>query len=318
MTFAWNMGDQVSGAKGGSISPTRKVFVVKCGTSTLSEVYEGLVCLDREKMLSIARQCCELQRQGHWVVLVSSGAIVAGREQLRLRPGDGRDDMERVELGPPGKESRDGDRQYHGVIEKQGWAAVGQCRLMSIWRDLFAIFRVPVGQLLVTKYDMEDSERKIHVLNSMYYLLEQGIVPIVNENDATAVDEIKVGDNDNLSSYVATLIHAHTLLLITDQPGLLTSDPQRDPQASLISVVDHIDKKIYDAASGGSSSGVGTGGMLTKIQAAERATLAGTRTVIVPGKENDVILRALLENEVNLGTQFLAQTSGLQRSQFCT
>jgi glutamate 5-kinase len=176
------------------------------------------------------------------------------------------------------------------ITSKQLFAAVGQLQLMRVWERLFDIYGVRVGQILLTRSDVEDRQRYINARDAFTALLDQRIVPIVNENDAVATEEIRVGDNDNLSALVATLVSADLLILLTDQPGLFTADPRRNPDAQLIPEVRKIDEALMGLA-GGSVSGLGTGGMTTKLQAANIARHAGVDVVIAAGTEPDVILR---------------------------
>lgn len=249
-------------------------IVVKLGTSVLTG---NTPRLDRAHIVELVRQCAELHCQGRNVIICTSGAIAAGRERL------GFPDLPDT------------------VISKQMLAAVGQSRLMYIWENFFEIYGIHVGQMLLTRADVEDRNRYLNARDMLQSLLEHRIVPIVNENDAVATAEIKVGDNDNLSALVALLAEADLLLLLTDQPGLFTADPQLDPDAQLIPKVDTIDDSLYKLA-GTSISGLGIGGMTTKLQAADVARRAGTEVVIAAGRENNVITRII--NGEAVGTRF--------------
>jgi glutamate 5-kinase len=240
-----------------------KRIVVKVGTSVLTG---GTASLDRAHMVELARQCSELRRQGVEVLLCTSGAIMAGRERM----------------GNP--------RLPATVSSKQMLAAVGQSRLMHVWESLFEIYGVRVGQLLLTRADVRDRQRFLNARDTLQALIEHGILPIVNENDAVATAEIKVGDNDNLSALVVLLAEADLLILLTDQPGLFTADPRRDPDAQLIPEVRTIDETLRRLA-GGSVSGLGVGGMTTKLQAADVARRAGAEVVIASGRATNVIVR---------------------------
>jgi glutamate 5-kinase len=242
-----------------------KTLAIKLGTSVLTN---GGKALDRAHMVEIVRACARVRAQGHRVVIVTSGAIAAGREHL------GHPDL------PP------------TLASKQLLAAVGQTRLIQLWEQLFALYGLHIGQMLLTRADLEDRERFLNARDTMHALLEQGIIPVVNENDAVAVAEIKVGDNDTLSALVAVLAGADPLLLLTDQEGLYTADPRTHPEAALSPRIEHIDASVY-ALAGGSVSGLGTGGMRTKIQAAEMATRAGISLIIASGKRPDIIERVL-------------------------
>ena len=256
--------------------------VVKLGTSVLTG---GTRRLDRARMVDLVRQCAEVREAGLEVVLCSSGAIGAGRERL------GFDD-------PP-----------TSLSEKQMLAAVGQSRLMETWEQLFGIYGVHVGQMLLTRGDIEDRHRFLNARDTMQALVDYGIVPIVNENDAIATDEIKVGDNDVLSALCVLLADADLLVLLTDQEGLFTGDPRTDPDAELIREVGEIDEHLRSVA-GGAGTGLGTGGMETKIEAADIARRAGARVEIASGSVPDVLPRLVAGERV--GTRFPAPDTPLE------
>lgn len=237
-------------------------------------------------MIEMVRQMSDLVQAGHQVVLVSSGAVFAGREML----------------GPPPRRK---DLPFKQVL-----AASGQVRLMALYSEFFSFYGMTVAQALLTRADLADRERYLNARNTLLSLIELGVVPIVNENDVVTIDEIKIGDNDNLSALVANLVDADTLLLLTDQSGLYTADPRLDPSAKLVEEVRVIDSGIRDAVSGGGKSSVGTGGMATKIEAAELATCSGTAVVIASGWEKDVLLRIV--NGEKLGTHFPAVVSRVE------
>jgi glutamate 5-kinase len=188
-------------------------------------------------------------------------------------------------------------------------AAVGQSHLMLEWGRFFEIYGIQVGQILVTRADVEDRRRFLNARDTLQALLEQRIVPVVNENDAVATAEIKVGDNDNLSALVVLLAEADLLLLLTDQPGLFTADPRTHPEAQLIPEVVTIDETLRSLA-GGSVSGLGVGGMATKLQAADVARRAGADVVIAAGHAPDVISRIVRGEGV--GTHFPALETPLE------
>ncbi|WP_068470426.1 glutamate 5-kinase [Candidatus Protochlamydia phocaeensis] len=256
-------------------------IVVKLGTSTLTQ---GTKQLSRRAMLEIARQVAHLQEKGKQVVLVTSGAVAAGRECL------GHPTVERF------------------WPSKQMFAAVGQSRLMQIWADLFSIFHIQVGQLLLTRDDFSNRQRYLNIRDSLHCMLKHRILPIINENDTIATKEIRVGDNDNLAALVSNLIAADRLILLTDQEGLYTADPRLDNQAALIPRINHIDEKIFALAGGASASlGLGTGGMYTKVQAAQLASQSGTSTVITSFKHPNVLLD--IADGHAIGTFFMAETT---------
>ena len=257
-------------------------IVIKLGTSVLTN---GTPRLNRQRMLEIVRQVAQLQQQGHEVVIVSSGAQAAGRERLNFPM------LER------------------SLPTKQMLASIGQGRLMQIYSELFDIFELVVGQVLLTRGDLDNRTRYLNARNTLLTLLDHHIVPIINENDTTATEEIRVGDNDNLSALVANLLEADLLIILTDQPGLFTADPRRSQDASLIRQVKQISPETY-ALAGGVGTQLGTGGMVTKIQAAQLASRSGVTTIIAAGSEPDVLLRLLAGEEI--GTRFEAQATHLE------
>ncbi len=257
-------------------------IVIKVGTSVLTD---GTRHLSRQHMLGIVQQAARLHQAGHDVVLVSSGAVAAGRERLDF-PDFGR-----------------------SVPTKQMLAAVGQSRLMQIYGELFDIFQIIVGQVLLTREDLGNRTRFLNARDTLLTVIDQRIIPVINENDTIATHQIRIGDNDNLSALVATLIEADLLILLTDQPGLFTADPRTDKDAQLIERVSHIDAETWALASG-SGTGLGTGGMVTKIQAAQLASRGGVPTHIASGKDPDVIAR-IVRGE-SIGTHFEAQASQLE------
>lgn len=260
----------------------KKTIVLKFGTSVLTQ---GSPKLNRPHILNIVRQCAQLQQEGYRVIIVTSGAMAAGRHYLK-----------QPQLPPT-------------IASKQLLAAVGQSQLIQTWEQLFEIYDIYIGQMLLTRADLEDRERFLNARDTLNALLDNNIIPIINENDAVATAEIKVGDNDNLSALVAILANADQLYLLTDQQGLFDSDPRANPEAKLIPEVDKITAHIR-SISGGSVSGLGTGGMSTKITAADIATRSGIETIIAPGSRQNVIVE-LAHGEV-IGTKFHALLSPLQ------
>ena len=257
-------------------------IVVKLGTHILTD---GGDRLSRPRMLELVRQVALLRGQGHEMLLVSSGAIFAGRELL----------------GPPARRK--------DIPFKQILAAVGQVRLMGLYEQFFGLYDTPVAQALLTRADLADRGRYLNARNTLLSLLRLRVVPVVNENDVVAVDEIKIGDNDNLSALVANMVDADWLMILTDQAGLFTADPRSDPNAQLIPEVAAITEQIRRLAEGRGSA-IGTGGMLTKIEAAELATRSGTHVVIAAGREPEVLPR-LVAGEA-LGTRFPAMVSQVE------
>lgn len=253
---------------------TMRKIVIKVGTSTLTQ---GTTKLSRSYMLALVQQIVQLKAKGCQIVIISSGAVAAGKELLQAH-----DKSERP--------------------SKQVAASLGQVRLMQVWSDLFALFDFPVGQMLLTKHDFVlTSQQTEQTLNC---LLQHAIIPIVNENDCVAFMEARIGDNDTLAALVAEAISADTVILLTDQEGLYTADPRHDSSAELISVVSHIDETVF-ALAGDSGSVLGTGGMMTKINAAKIASQSGIRTIIASSARPNVLLD--LAEGKQLGTHFLAQ-----------
>jgi glutamate 5-kinase len=259
-------------------------IVIKIGTSTLTG---GSKKLNLPRIIALAQQVSALIQQGRQVALVSSGAIAAGRERLKYP------DLPK------------------SIPAKQMLAAVGQPRLMAVYEQLFGIYGRGVAQVLLTREDISDRKRYLNARGTIEALLDQGVVPIINENDTVATDEISIGDNDNLSALVANLIEADLLILLTDQAGLYTADPNKDRDARLIETIDtpEISESIWKAA-GGSRTGLGTGGMLTKLQAAETARRSGTQVVISKGDLPDVLIR-LAQGE-RIGTSILPAVDKLE------
>jgi len=257
-------------------------IVIKLGTSVLTG---GGKHLDQARMIDLVRQVVALHQAGHEVVLCSSGAIATGRATLDF-----------PKLAPT-------------IQNKQLLAAVGQPRLMMLWERLFDIYSLRTGQVLLTRADVENRNRYLNARDVLAALLENRVIPIVNENDAIATEEIRVGDNDNLSALVANLIGANFLLLLTDQDGLYTADPRTDPSAQLIHEVRRIDDDLRQRA-GGTSTGLGTGGMATKLQAAAIARRSGADVVIASGRVPDVIARVAAGEAV--GTRFPATESRVE------
>ena len=264
------------------MNANKKTIVVKLGTSVLTS---GTTKLDRAQMLEIVRQCAMLHKQGHPIIVVTSGAIAAGKEHLNM-----------PDIEPT-------------VANKQMLAAVGQGQLIREWENLFKIYGLHVGQMLLTRADLGDKGRFLNARDTLNTLLKHRIIPLINENDAVATREIKVGDNDNLSALVALLADADQLILLTDQQGLFTADPRNNPDAKLITEVTEITDAIHNLA-GGSVGGLGTGGMATKIESATVANRAGIEVVIASGLRKDVIIDAA--NGISVGTRFVSENNRLE------
>jgi glutamate 5-kinase len=238
-------------------------------------------------MVDLVRQMSILHTDGKDVVLVTSGAIAAGKERLNF-PQFPKD-----------------------IPAKQMLAAIGQPRLMAIYEQLFNLYGIAMAQVLLTRTDLIHRRSYINSRNTLTALVTNRVVPIVNENDTVATEEIRVGDNDNLSAHVANLIEADILVILTDQKGLFTADPRRDPNAELISDVTTVEipEEIWHAA-GGTSNGLGTGGMVTKLQAADLARRSGATVVIARGSDPDVLLNLAAGESV--GTRFHPVTTAIE------
>jgi glutamate 5-kinase len=260
------------------------LIIVKIGTSTLTS---GTTKIMPPLIVELARQVTAIQEAGHQVILVSSGAMAAGREKL----------------GYP--------QLPKGLPAKQMVSAVGQPRLIAIYEQIFALYGRTVAQVLLTREDLADRNRYLNARNTLTALIEHGILPIINENDTVATEEIRVGDNDNLSALVANVVEADMLALLTDQPGLFTADPRNNPDAKLVEEISEpeIPSEIWEAA-GGNGSHLGTGGMVTKLQAADLARRSGTAVVIANGIEPNVLVR--LVNGERIGTHFTPSLSTLE------
>ena len=263
-------------------------IVVKLGTSLLTG---GSDQLNLEVMGMLAAQIARLLEQGAEIVIVTSGATAAGRHELGLT------------------------KKIKNIPYKQVLASVGQSRLMHIYEELFEKHNINVAQALLTKADIADRAGYLNARNTLLALMELKVVCIVNENDVVSTDEIKeakFGQNDILSAMVANLIDADILMMLTDTGGLYTADPHIDPNARFIPLVKKIDAIIEEMGTN-TSSNVGTGGMITKIEAAKLATESGVRVVIADGREPDIIIRLAAGDSA--GTHFLSAVSHLESRQ---
>lgn len=252
-------------------------IVVKVGTSTLAHKTGNL---NIKRVEELCKVLSDLKNAGHEIVLVSSGAIGMGLGKLSLveRPDD--------------------------IPTKQAAAAVGQCELMYTYDKLFSEYNHTVAQILLTGDDVKNAERHRNFQNTVSRLLELGALPVINENDSVATDEIVIGDNDTLGAIVAQSVGADLVVILSDIDGLYTADPRTNENAELLSVVERIDESIM-ALAGGSGSNLGTGGMKTKITAAEIAVGAGIDLVITNGN-NPSVLYDIVEGNTFVGTKFKA------------
>ncbi|TFL13397.1 glutamate 5-kinase [Pusillimonas caeni] len=253
-----------------------KRLVVKVGSSLVTNEGRGL---DQAAVAQWAAQIAALHAQGKQVVLVSSGAIAEGMARLGWA------------------------RRPNTMHELQAAAAVGQMGLVQAYEVAFAGHGLRTAQILLTHEDLSDRRRYLNARSTLYTLLDLGVVPIVNENDTVVTDEIRLGDNDTLGALVTNLIEAEALVILTDQSGLYSADPRKDPAAELIASAQAGDPAL-EAMAGGAGSGIGTGGMLTKVLAARRAANSGGSTVIASGREPNVLLR-LAQGE-RIGTELRA------------
>jgi len=258
-----------------------KRIVVKVGTSTLTY---GSGKLNLDQIEKLVRELSDLENQGKEIILVSSGAVGAGMARLGLK--------EKPKTMP----------------EIQAAAAVGQGILMHTYEKLFGEYGQIVAQVLLTREDSVNRKRYVNSRNTLMSLLAMRVIPIINENDAVAVDELKIGDNDTLSAMVASIVDADLLIILSDIEGLYTDNPQNNPDARLVEEVTDITEEIESLA-GGPGSPTGTGGMYTKIQAAKIAVNSGVVMVIASGGRTGVIREIV--NGVNLGTLFLPKENRL-------
>ena len=255
-----------------------KRIVVKVGSSLVTDEGRGL---DAEAIGLWCKQLAQLVQDGREVIMVSSGAIAEGMKRLgwNTRP--------------------------KAIHELQAAAAVGQMGLVQVYESKLRENGIGSAQVLLTHADLADRERYLNARSTLLTLLQLGVVPVINENDTVVNDEIKFGDNDTLGALVANLVEADVLIILTDQKGLFTADPRKDPNATLVHEAQAGDPALETMA-GGAGSSIGKGGMLTKILAAKRAAGSGASTVIAWGREPDALLR--LSRGETIGTLLVAQT----------
>lgn len=263
-----------------------KRIVIKVGSTTLTHA-DGK--LNKAIIKKLVKEISLLMDKGHEIVLVTSGAVAAGMGQLNLatKPSE--------------------------LDERQALAAIGQVELIQLYSNLFYAFDYHVAQLLLTRDDFSNRRRYLNARNTCSRLLEKRIIPIVNENDSVVINEIKVGDNDSLSAFVGALIDADLIILLTDIDGLYDDNPKTNPDAKIIREVHHIDNEILQKA-GSSNSKFGTGGMLTKLYAADMALSNGTDLVITSGEDPHNITRVIRGDEI--GTRFIAEKPNLNARKY--
>lgn len=259
----------------------KKRIVIKIGSSSLQHKETG--DLDYVRMEVLIRELCDLKNQGKDVVLVSSGAIAAGRKAVHIK------DINK-------------EHGENHIAVKQACAAIGQARLMMTYQKIFAEYNQVTAQILMTKNTIVDDLNRYNAHNTFSELLKMGVIPIVNENDTVATYEIEIGDNDTLSAIVASLIDADLLILLSDIDGLYTDDPRQNPDAEFIEIVEKLDDEFMQMGKATTGSNVGTGGMNTKMIAAKIATSAGADMVIANSEDIHIIHRIM--DGRNLGTIF--------------
>jgi glutamate 5-kinase len=264
-----------------SVIADSKRLVVKVGSSLVTNEGRGL---DEVAIGRWASQIAQLRERGKEVVLVSSGAIAEGMQRLGW------------------------SKRPREIDELQAAAAVGQMGLAQVYESRFAQYGIRTAQILLTHADLADRERYLNARSTLLTLLRLGVVPIINENDTVVTDEIKFGDNDTLGALVANLIEGDALIILTDQQGLFTADPRKDPSAQLVREADAGAPEL-EAMAGGAGSAIGRGGMLTKILAAKRAAGSGANTIVASGREPEVLTRRATGEAI--GTQLVARTARL-------
>ena len=241
--------------------------------------------MDYTRLERLVRHLCDIRNQGKEVILVTSGAIAAGRKAVGIG-------------------EIQGDDQRKAMAVKQACSAVGQARLMMTYTKLFAEYNQVAAQILMTKNTIVDDLNRYNAQNTFTQLLEMGVIPVVNENDTVATYEIEIGDNDTLSAIVCALVGADLLILLSDIDGLYTDDPRKNPQARFIDQVDKLTPELLEMGKATTGSGVGTGGMSTKLVAARIATASGADMIIANSKDIGILHR-ILEGKQE-GTLFAA------------
>lgn len=255
------------------IKNSRKI-VIKIGSNVLSDDHGAV---NREVLHNIVGQVSDLMKKNKQVIMVSSGAGICG-------------------VGAINKWSRRGDMNY-----KQALCAIGQVELMMAYKEYFSDYEIHVGQILLTSGDFEEPHRTLNIRNALFTLVDEGVVPVINENDSVSVDEIRIGDNDTLSAHAANLWNADLLIILSDIDGVYDKDPKSRSDAKLIEEVADTDR-LLNAIDIGEKSSFGTGGIATKIQAARLVNAYGIPMILLNGKKPDIIKKAL--NGEETGTVF--------------
>ncbi len=264
-----------------SILKQARRIIIKVGSSLVTNQEQGL---DHVTLTCLAAQIAKLKQDKKEVVLVSSGAIAEGMQRLNWK------------------------KRPHALHKLQAAAAVGQMGLIQAYESCFREHKLQTAQLLITHEDLSNRKRYLNARSTLTTLLSMNVVPIINENDSVATDEIRFGDNDTLAALITNLIEADVLVILTDQAGLFTADPRIDAQARLLNVA-MVEDPTIEIMAGGVGSTIGRGGMLTKINAAKRAARSGAHTIIASGHEANVLVR-LAQGEA-IGTQLLTKTMKL-------
>lgn len=259
----------------------KKRIVVKIGSSSLQHAQTG--DLDYIRLDVLVRELCNLRNQGKDVALVTSGAIAQGRKAVNL-PAD--------------------TAAKNPIAVKQACAAIGQARLMMTYQKIFAEYNQVAAQILMTRHTVDDEMNRTNAQNTFEELFKLGVIPIVNENDTVATHEIEFGDNDTLSAVVASMIGADLLILLSDIDGLYTDDPRTNPNAVFVETVEHLDDSFMRMGKSTTGSGVGTGGMSTKLGAAKIATSSGADMIIANSRDIRIIHRIM--DGRSFGTLFVA------------
>lgn len=258
----------------------KKRIVVKIGSSSLQHAQTG--DLDYIRLDVLVRELCNLRNQGKDVALVTSGAIAQGRKAVNLKS----------------------TATDNPIAVKQACAAIGQARLMMTYQKIFAEYNQVAAQILMTRYTVVDEMNRTNAQNTFEELFRLGVIPIVNENDTVATHEIEIGDNDTLSAVVASMIGADLLILLSDIDGLYTDDPRKNPDAAFVETVEHLDDTFMRMGKSSTGSGVGTGGMSTKLGAAKIATSSGADMIIANGSDIRILHRIM--DGRSFGTLFVA------------
>ena len=252
------------------IKDSRRI-VIKIGSSSIQHVETGKI--DLVKLEILVREISDLHNQGKEIVLVSSGAVMSGREALGIQDMNG------------------------SLVEKQACASVGQARLMMLYQKLFSEYNQICSQILMTKNTMLDNVNRFNTRNTFQELLRRGVIPIVNENDTIATYELDLfsvfGDNDHLSAVVAALLEADLLILLSDIDGFYTDDPHTNPDATFVETVDKLDEAIMHMGKNSTGSSAGSGGMATKLSAARVASMAGVPMIIASGDDFHILHRII-------------------------